>query len=81
MFYFFILHFPRLNPRTSHVSGTVLDIGVTIGQMIRHRNLEGLWKIQVHGPNVVCYWIGRSFFSSSSFFFFFFFFFLLEASE
>jgi len=44
--------------RTSHVSGTVLDIGLTIGQMIRHRNLEGLWKLKVHAPTLASYWIG-----------------------
>jgi len=50
--------FSPMTLRTSHVSGTVLDIGLTVGMMIRNRNLEGLWKIQVHAPTLCSYWIG-----------------------
>jgi len=44
--------------RTSHVSGTVLDIGLVLGQMIHSRTAEGLWKLKVHVPNLVAFWIG-----------------------
>jgi len=35
-----------------------MDIGMTLGMMLRNRNLENLWKIQILGPTCICYWIG-----------------------
>eukprot|EP01102_Stenamoeba_stenopodia_P017385 TRINITY_DN6218_c0_g3_i2.p1 TRINITY_DN6218_c0_g3~~TRINITY_DN6218_c0_g3_i2.p1 ORF type:complete len:273 (-),score=36.58 TRINITY_DN6218_c0_g3_i2:52-870(-) len=44
--------------RTSHVSGTVLDIGLGLGQCLRLRNLQHFWKVQIHTPNYICFWLG-----------------------
>jgi len=50
--------FAPMTLRTSHVSGTVVDIGMTIGQMVRTRSLDLLWKIKIHAPTLLSYWIG-----------------------
>jgi len=47
-----------MTTRTSHVTGTVLDVGTSIGQMIRNRNLDSMWKLKYHGANVVSFWLG-----------------------
>jgi uncharacterized membrane protein YoaK (UPF0700 family) len=44
--------------RTSHVSGTVLDAGLALGQCIRLRNMTHFWKVKVHVPNWACFWLG-----------------------
>ncbi len=44
--------------RTSHVSGTVLDIGLALGQCIRMRNLDNFWKVKFHLPNYLAFWVG-----------------------
>jgi len=44
--------------RTSHVSGTVLDIGMTLGQMVRLRNTDNIWKLKIHIPTFISYWTG-----------------------
>jgi uncharacterized membrane protein YoaK (UPF0700 family) len=51
-------NFMPLTIRTSHVSGTVLDIGMAIGQCIHLRNLDHLWKIKVHVPTFAAFWVG-----------------------
>lgn len=44
--------------RTSHVSGTVLDIGLGLGQCLRLRNLDNMWKVKLHVPNYIFFWAG-----------------------
>jgi len=51
-------NFSALTVRTSHVSGTVLDIGLTLGQMLRDRNLDNFWKLKVHFPSYISFWSG-----------------------
>jgi len=50
--------FSPMTLRTSHHSGTVLDIGITIGQCIHLRNMDHFWKLLVFGPNFVGFWVG-----------------------
>ncbi len=51
-------NFTPMVVRTSHVSGTVLDIGLALGQCIRLRNLDNLWKVKFHLPNFLAFWVG-----------------------
>eukprot|EP01126_Amoeba_proteus_P028249 TRINITY_DN27894_c0_g1_i1.p1 TRINITY_DN27894_c0_g1~~TRINITY_DN27894_c0_g1_i1.p1 ORF type:complete len:233 (-),score=24.16 TRINITY_DN27894_c0_g1_i1:190-888(-) len=44
--------------RTSHHSGTVLDVGLAIGQCVHSRSLDNLWKVKVFTINYVGFWIG-----------------------
>jgi len=54
-------NFSPMTIRTSHVTGTVLDLGMAIGQCISLRNLENMWKVKVHGPNYLSFWVGAVF--------------------
>lgn len=47
--------------RTSHHSGTMLDIGIAIGQCIHQRNLDNFWKLKIFVPNYVGFWLGALF--------------------
>jgi len=51
-------NFSALTIRTSHVSGTVLDIGLAIGQCIHLRDWSNSWKLKVHVPSYVSFWFG-----------------------
>eukprot|EP01103_Thecamoeba_quadrilineata_P008087 TRINITY_DN17874_c0_g1_i1.p1 TRINITY_DN17874_c0_g1~~TRINITY_DN17874_c0_g1_i1.p1 ORF type:complete len:253 (-),score=24.72 TRINITY_DN17874_c0_g1_i1:119-877(-) len=51
-------NFSALTIRTSHVSGTVLDIGMAIGQCLHLRNLDNFWKLKVHVPSYAFFWLG-----------------------
>eukprot|EP00697_Spironema_sp_BW2_P016189 gnl/Spiro4/7321_TR3835_c0_g1_i1.p1 gnl/Spiro4/7321_TR3835_c0_g1~~gnl/Spiro4/7321_TR3835_c0_g1_i1.p1 ORF type:complete len:355 (+),score=106.10 gnl/Spiro4/7321_TR3835_c0_g1_i1:77-1066(+) len=44
--------------RTSHVSGAILDIGLTIGQSIHMREPVNVWRLGVHVPIFSGFWIG-----------------------
>lgn len=44
--------------RTSHHSGTMLDIGIALGQLVHERNLDNYWKIKILVPNYLGFWIG-----------------------
>jgi uncharacterized membrane protein YoaK (UPF0700 family) len=44
--------------RTSHHSGTMLDIGIALGQIVHDRNLDNLWKLKIMVPNYLGFWIG-----------------------
>jgi uncharacterized membrane protein YoaK (UPF0700 family) len=50
--------FTPLTIRTSHVSGTVLDVGIGLGQCLRERNLNNMWKVKFHVPNFLAFWVG-----------------------
>eukprot|EP01089_Gocevia_fonbrunei_P020839 TRINITY_DN7853_c0_g1_i1.p1 TRINITY_DN7853_c0_g1~~TRINITY_DN7853_c0_g1_i1.p1 ORF type:complete len:325 (-),score=48.95 TRINITY_DN7853_c0_g1_i1:46-1020(-) len=51
-------NFTPLTIRTSHVTGTIVDLGMCIGQMIHMRTFEYFWKIKVHIPTFLAFWIG-----------------------
>eukprot|EP01127_Copromyxa_protea_P004984 TRINITY_DN14797_c0_g1_i1.p1 TRINITY_DN14797_c0_g1~~TRINITY_DN14797_c0_g1_i1.p1 ORF type:complete len:282 (-),score=26.74 TRINITY_DN14797_c0_g1_i1:12-785(-) len=44
--------------RTSHHSGTLLDIGIALGQCIHLRNWDNIWKVKVMTPNYLGFWVG-----------------------
>lgn len=50
--------FTPITIRTSHVSGTVLDAGIGLGQCLRDGNLNNLWKAKFHLPNLLAFWVG-----------------------
>jgi len=50
--------FSAMTLRTSHHSGTVLDIGITIGQCIHLRNMDHFWKLGVFPPNYIAFYVG-----------------------
>lgn len=47
--------------RTSHHSGTMLDIGIAIGQCVHARNLDNFWKLKIFVPNYLGFWFGALF--------------------
>lgn len=47
--------------RTSHHSGTMLDIGIAIGQCVHLRNLDNFWKLKIFVPNYIGFWLGALF--------------------
>jgi len=44
--------------RSSHVSGTVLDTGIGLGQCVRDRNWDNIWKVKFHLPNYIAFLVG-----------------------
>eukprot|EP01126_Amoeba_proteus_P032619 TRINITY_DN3181_c0_g1_i2.p1 TRINITY_DN3181_c0_g1~~TRINITY_DN3181_c0_g1_i2.p1 ORF type:complete len:283 (-),score=31.94 TRINITY_DN3181_c0_g1_i2:141-989(-) len=47
--------------RTSHHSGTVLDIGLVLGQFFHRRTKKDLWKIKLFVTTWLSFWIGGLF--------------------
>lgn len=44
--------------RTTHVTGAIVDIGMTIGQMISMGSLQYAWKLKLLVPAYVSFWLG-----------------------
>jgi len=44
--------------RSTHITGTVVDIGLTIGQIARTQSLANLWKLRIHVPMYAVFWSG-----------------------
>ena len=51
-------HMAACSIRTTNVTATIVDLGLTIGQFIHDKNYENVWKIKILLPTYIMFIVG-----------------------